>query len=264
MDHSMMTSPAQEILRSAGRPVRALVLAAGEGTRLRPLTLERPKPMLPIAGTPLLERIVRQLVAAGIADIAINLHYKPETITAHFGSGVAFGARVHYAHEKTLLGSAGAARNVLDWAGAGPLLLYYGDLLSNLDPARLIQAHDQNRARFPDLAATLCLYRVDNPTEVGLVGMDADGRITKFVEKPKREDVFTDVANAALCVIETTQLAELMPGRVFDFGLHVFPDWLARGLPLCGWMLPDDAYLLDIGSPDKYDQANREWPQLQH
>jgi NDP-sugar pyrophosphorylase family protein len=249
-------------LCSQGRPVRALVLAAGEGTRLRPLTLTRPKPMLPIDGVPLLEIIVRQLVAAGVTDIAINLHYKPEAITGHFGDGSAFGARLHYAHEASLLGSAGAARNLTDWIGEGPLLLYYGDLLSTLDPARLVAAHDANLARFPDLAATVCLYRVDNPTEVGLVGTDAQGRITRFVEKPSRDAVFTDVANAALCMLEARYLRALPTGRVLDFGSHVFSDWLAQGAPMCGWMLPDDAYLLDIGSPDKYDRANREWPRL--
>jgi NDP-sugar pyrophosphorylase family protein len=249
-------------LRSNGRSVRALVLAAGEGTRLRPLTLERPKPMLPIAGVPLLEIIVRQLAAAGVADIAINLHYKPETITSHFGDGAAFGARIRYAHEPSLLGSAGAARNLADWIGDDPLLLYYGDLLSTLDPAQLLAAHDANLARYPELAATLCLYRVDNPTEVGLVGTDADGRITRFLEKPRPEDVFTDVANAALCVIEGRHLRTLAGGRALDFGLHAFPDWLAGGVPMCGWMLPDDAYLLDIGSPEKYERANREWPRL--
>lgn len=249
-------------LCSRGRPVRALVLAAGEGTRLRPLTLTRPKPMLPIDGVPLLEIIVRQLVAAGVPDIAINLHYQPEAITGHFGNGSAFGARLHYAHEASLLGSAGAARNLVDWVGAGPMLLFYGDVLSTLDPARLIAAHDANLALYPNLAATVCLYRVDNPTEVGLVGMDGQGRITRFVEKPSREEVFTDVANAALCVLEADYLRALPVGRTLDFGAHVFPDWLAQGAPVCGWMLPADAYLLDIGSPDKYDRANREWPHL--
>jgi NDP-sugar pyrophosphorylase family protein len=242
------------------RTVRALILAAGEGTRLRPLTLDRPKPMVPIAGRPLLAYIVEWTRDAGICDVAINLNYKAEVITDYFGDGSGHGVSITYSHEEKLLGSAGAARRLRAWVGDHPLLVAYGDVLTDLNLRTFAAQHQANLDRFPNLGATLSLYRVPNPTEVGLVGLDETGRITRFLEKPGPEQVFTDIANAGVCIIEPSILDDIIPDTNVDFGLHVFPALLAGGRPMCGMLIPEDTYLLDIGSPAKYAQANDEWP----
>lgn len=253
------TTPDSIHLAVNGRALKALVLAAGEGTRLRPLTLDRPKPMVPIAGEPLLGIILRWLTAAGVRDLAINLHYKPEAIVDYVGDGSAFGAQVMYSREPRLLGSAGAACRIREWVGDSPLLIAYGDVLTDMDLAAMAHYHETQRLAIAELAATVSLYRVTNPTEVGLVGVDATGRVTRFLEKPAPEHVFTDVANAGVCIVEPEVLDLIEPDVVSDFGLHVFPALLARGRPMCGWMIPDSTYLIDIGSPAKYEQANRDW-----
>ena len=239
---------------------RALVLAAGEGTRLRPLTLDRPKPMVPIAGKPLLDITLGWLCGHGIRDIAINLHYKPHVITDYFGDGKAFGVNLHYSRETTILGTAGAARAIRDWVDGSTLVLVYGDVLTDLDLHAMLDFHREVQRRDPSAAVTLSLYHVPNPTEVGLVGMDETGKVNRFLEKPKPEEVFTDLANAGVLVMEPDVL-DLIPENTFcDFGLHVFPMLLRTGLSIYGWVIPDNTYLLDIGSPEKYAQANAEWP----
>ncbi|MFC1466525.1 MAG: NDP-sugar synthase [Candidatus Brachytrichaceae bacterium NZ_4S206] len=239
----------------------ALILAAGEGTRLRPLTLERPKPMVPIAGRPLLDYTVGWLRDHGITDIAINLHYKPEVIVQHFGDGSAFGVRIHYSHEPKILGTAGAARKIKTWVDGRPLIVVYGDVLTDLDLYALLNHHAQMSERDTATAVTMSLYHVPNPTEVGLVGMDDAGKVNRFLEKPKPSEVFTDLANAGILVLQPEAL-ELIPEDTFcDFGMHIFPMLLQAGLSIYGWVIPEDTYLLDIGSPEKYAQANRDWPE---
>ena len=125
--------------------MKALILAAGEGTRLRPLTLDRPKPMLPIAGKPLLEHLVNLLVAHGVCDIAINLDYKPDVVTSHFGDGGAWRARIVYSHEERMLGTAGAVRR-LQWFLDERFFVLYGDVLTDLDLTALAAFHSQRRA----------------------------------------------------------------------------------------------------------------------
>ena len=239
---------------------RALVLAAGEGTRLRPLTLDRPKPMVPINGKPLLDITLGWLRNHGIRDIAINLHYKPHVITQYFGDGNAFGVNLHYSRETTILGTAGAARAIKDWVDGSTLVLVYGDVLTDLDLRAMLGFHRDVQRRDPSAAVTMSLYHVPNPTEVGLVGMNEAGKVNRFLEKPKPEEVFTDLANAGVLIMEPDVL-DLIPENTFcDFGMHVFPMLLRTGLSIYGWVIPDNTYLLDIGSPEKYAQANQEWP----
>lgn len=243
--------------------VRAMVLAAGEGTRLRPLTLDRPKPMVPINGVPLLDYTIKWLRDQGITDIAINLHYKPEVIVDYFGDGSAHGVKIHYSHEQTILGTAGAVRKIKDWVDGNPLVLVYGDVLTDLDLRAMLDFHHQTLRRDPLSTVTMSLYHVPNPTEVGLVGMDETGKVTRFVEKPKPSEVFTDLANAGVLVLQP-EVLDIIPDDTFcDFGLHVLPMLLQAGLSIYGWVIPDHTYLLDIGSPEKYAQANREWPMHQ-
>jgi NDP-sugar pyrophosphorylase family protein len=227
--------------------VKALILAAGEGTRLRPLTLSQPKPMLPVGGRPILEHLVAHLAANGIRDIAINLHYKPEAITRYFGDGGPFGVRIVYSHEPQLLGSAGAAR-ALDWFLDEPFVVWYGDVLADVDVGELIRRHKANNA-----TATLALYEAEDKTRCGMVEVDGNGRVLDFIEKPAADVACGELANAGIYVVDPSVLDGVERDRNVDFGSHVFPQLLASGAPLYGYGL--DGYVLDIGSPARYAQA---------
>jgi len=256
--HMVISSVAAQALK----PVKVAILAAGEGTRLRPLTLDKPKPMVPIAGKPLLEHTVQWLERHGLRHVAMNLNYKPEAIEQHFGDGSKYGVNIVYSHESTILGTAGGVlkmSHALKDATA-PLIVIYGDVLTDLDLNALLREHRKNVARDPKTGLTLALYPVPNPTEVGLVDMDSTGKITRFVEKPKAEDVFTNLANAGIFVAEPSVLASIPADTFYDFGLHLFPKLLQNGVSMYGWVIPSGTYLLDIGSPEKYAQANQEWP----
>jgi len=245
------------IVYSPSSVIRALVLAAGEGTRLRPLTLDRPKPMLPVAGRPVLEHIVHWLRAHGITKIAINLHHKPQAITDYFGNGRHFGVQVIYSFEESLLGTAGAARKLKDFL-QGTFLVVYGDVLTNLNLTTLLEFHRHKQG-----AITMALYRVDNPSACGLVGLDKNSRIIRFVEKPPPEEVFTNMANAGVLVVESGVLSHVPPNTFYDFGHNLLPDLLAKGVPLYGYPIPETAYLIDIGTPESYWRAQQEWVRVQ-
>ncbi len=241
-------------------PLRALILAAGEGTRLRPLTLDRPKPMLPIAGRPLLEHTIHWLRGFGVREIAINLHYRRQAIVDHFGDGAAWDVRITYSDEDPILGTAGAVRKLASFLAVGSFIVVYGDVLTDLDLQALLDHHRAMVARDPATLITMSLYHVSNPTEVGLVGLDADGRITRFVEKPRAEEVFTDLASAGVLIAEPAVVDAIPPDTFYDLGRDLFPRLLAQGASLYGWVIPPEAYLLDIGTPEKFAQAQREWP----
>lgn len=239
---------------------KALILAAGEGTRLRPLTLDRPKPMLPIGGKPLLEHTIEWLRRYGIEQVSINTHYCPDVIVNHLGDGSAWNVRITYSHEDAILGTAGAVRKLETFLNDGPFVVVYGDVLTDLDLQSLLAFHDGVVAREPAAGATMSLYHVPNPTEVGLVGLDENRRVTCFVEKPKPDQVFTDLANAGVLIVEPSIIKYIPPATFYDFGRDLFPRLLEANVSLYGWVIPDETYLLDIGTPEKYAQAQREWP----
>jgi len=222
-----------------------VVLSAGLGTRLRPLTDTCPKPMVPVAGVPLLERTVRHLAAHGVSDICVNLHHLPQVVRDHFGEGSAFGARLHFSLEEELLGTAGAL-NAFRGFLCEPFLVWYGDVLSEFDVSAFIRHHQAKGAQ-----ATVGLYRVDNPTQCGLVDMDETGRITRFVEKPPV--AFTDLANAGVYACEPGVLDFVPRSGFSDFGRDVFPAMLAARAPLYGY--PIEECLIDIGSHEKLARA---------
>ncbi len=263
VDHYLMASAPHTwvtgIAERLAQPPKALILTAGEGTRLRPLTLDRPKPMVPVAGRPLLEHTVRWLHSYGVQEIAVNLHYRPEAIVSHFGDGAICGVHITYSHENPLLGTAGAVRKLADFFSASPFLVIYGDVLTDLDLRGLLTFHHERAVRNPSTGATVSLYHVPNPTEVGLVGTDGGGRITRFLEKPRPAEVFTDLANAGVLVLEPGVISHIPDDTFYDFGRDLFPQLLASGVPLYGWVIPEEAYLLDIGTPEKYAQAQRDW-----
>lgn len=228
--------------------VRALVLAAGEGQRLRPLTVDRPKPMLPVGSRPLLEQIVCLLRDYGITEIAINLHHKPQAIRDHFGDGTEFGVQIEYSYEEELLGSAGAVKKLEHYFRDGPFVVFYGDLYTDLDLGQLVSAHVS-----ADALVTMSLYEVENPTACGIVELDERGLVTRFVEKPAAGEVFSRLANAGVFVVDPQVIGLIPPGLPFDFGQHVFPQMLTMGMPISGYVIHE--LLIDIGTPSNYARA---------
>jgi len=229
--------------------MKALILAAGEGSRLRPLTLTRPKPMLPVGGKPLLEHIIQLLRRCGITSIAINLHYKPAVIPSYFEDGHLWGVEITYSLEETLLGSAGAAKRLQHYFDE-TFVVFYGDLYTEMDLSPLVGFHREKRAQI-----TVALYEVDNPCACGIVDLAADGRIRRFVEKPAPHEVFSNLANAGIYIVEPGVLDYVPPEQPYDFGRDMFPRLLAEGVDVWGYPIHD--LLIDIGTPAKYQEAQR-------
>jgi mannose-1-phosphate guanylyltransferase len=227
--------------------MKAMILAAGEGTRLRPLTKMIPKPMLPVGGKPLLEHTICWLRSYGIKQVAVNLHHAPWLTQAYLGDGSAWGVRITYSLEDKLLGTAGAVKKLQNYFDDA-FVVVYGDVLTNMDLTALVSFH---RAKGGWM--TIALYQVENPSACGLVKLDGEGKILRFVEKPSPEHVFTDLASTGVFVMEARVLDHIPSDTFYDFGHHLFPDLLAKGIPLYGY--PIDAYLVDIGTMEKYREA---------
>jgi NDP-sugar pyrophosphorylase family protein len=230
--------------------VKAVILAGGEGTRLRPLTLRTPKPVVPVVDRPFLRYQLDLLATAGISDVVFSLAYKPEAIQAVFGDGSGLGRRIHYAVEASPLGTGGAVKN------AEPQLddvtvVFNGDVLTDVDLPAVIAAHRQAAA-----SATIVLFPVPNPAAYGLVETDPGGRVTRFVEKPKPEQITTDRINAGIYVLQTSALSLMPPAVNYSIERGFFPALLARGDRVLGYV--HQGYWIDIGTPEKYLQVHRD------
>lgn len=229
--------------------MKALVLAAGAGTRLRPLTDTCPKPMLPVAGRPLLEWTLRWLRRYGVREAALNLHHLPDVVRAGLGDGSRFDMRLTYAYEPELLGTAGAVHSFPGFFDE-PFLVIYGDLLMDLDLDDLASFHRERGA-----AMTLALKRTATPSSQGMIEVDERGRVLRFVEKPSAWDG-GDTANAGVYVCEPEVAGRVPPG-FSDFGHDIIPALLRDEAAVYG--RPLRGYLLDIGTPEAYAQAQRDW-----
>lgn len=230
--------------------MKALILAAGAGTRLRPLTDTCPKPMLPIAGRPLLEWTLRWLRRYGVEEGALNLHHLPDVVRAGIGDGDRFGMRLRYVYEPELRGTAGALHDFPGFFDE-PFYVIYGDLLLDLDLDDLLAFHRERRALM-----TLALKRTATPHSQGMIDLDKQGRVVRFVEKPAVWDA-GDTANAGVYVCEP-EVAARVPSGFSDFGHDIIPALLREGAPVYG--RPLGGYLLDIGTPEAYARAQVEWP----
>jgi mannose-1-phosphate guanylyltransferase len=229
--------------------MKGMILAAGEGRRLRPLTNHLPKPMLPLAGRPLLEHIITHLRDCGITNLAINLHHLPEAVMDYFGQGRHWGVNLRYSVEKSLLGSAGGVKRLQSFFDE-TFVVYYGDVFTQADLRLMIDFHKQAGA-----VATMGLHRVPDPWNRGIVQLDEAQNIIRFAEKPPRGQVFSNLANAGIYVLEPEVLNYIPVEQPYDFGRDVFPDMLARGIRVAGYVIEDR--LIDIGLPEKYEEAER-------
>jgi NDP-sugar pyrophosphorylase family protein len=231
--------------------VRALVLAAGMGTRIRALAGPLPKVMVPVAGVPVVDRVLAWLARSGVHEVAVNLHHEAERLAAHLATAAPAGVRVRLSHEEKLLGTAGALRPLTDFL-TSPFVVVYGDVVTDLDLGNLLARH-----RALGAALTMSLYDVPNPTECGIVGLDERGRVTRFVEKPARGEVFSTLANSGVLVIEPSVLDHVPPARGVDFGHDVIPALLAEGAVVAGLPLAAGETVIDIGTPEGYERAER-------
>jgi NDP-sugar pyrophosphorylase family protein len=237
--------------------MKAMILAAGKGTRLHSLTEMVPKPMLPVAGRPVLAHIIEWLWRHGIHQVAINLHYHPEVIRQYFGDGSWQGVAIIYSEEPMLLGTAGGVKKMEAFLG-DPFLVVYGDVLTDLDLGALFAFH-QFHCGSPH--ATLVLDRREDSAQCGVAEIDRNGRILDFIEKPPPGGSRSPWVNSGIMILDRPLLETIPAGRFCDFGRDVFPEWLHSGLALYGWRMPESSYLIDMGTPDKLARANHDWPQ---
>jgi mannose-1-phosphate guanylyltransferase/phosphomannomutase len=223
-------------------------MAGGEGTRLRPLTSNQPKPMVPIVGKPCMEHILELLLMHGFEDVVVTLAFQPQAIRSYFGDGGTLGLRIEYSVEESPLGTAGSVRLAADHLDDTALIIS-GDALCDIDLTELWKAHKEKGA-----AVTIGLKSVENPLEFGIVVTDSDGRIERFLEKPSWGQVFSDTINTGIYVLEPEVLRHVPTDRPFDFSKELFPLLLEMGLPLYGHVC--DGYWQDVGTIDQYRQAN--------
>jgi mannose-1-phosphate guanylyltransferase/phosphomannomutase len=228
--------------------MKAVVMAGGEGTRLRPLTSNQPKPMVSIVGKPCMEHIIELLRGHGIDEIVVTLAFMPQAIRSYFGDGESLGVPIEYSVEETPLGTAGSVR-----LAAGKLddtfVVISGDALCDLDISQLVAFHRERGG-----VATIGLKAVENPLEFGIVVTDEDGRIERFLEKPSWSQVFSDTINTGIYVLEPEVLKHIPTDGPFDFSKELFPLLLEMGRPMYGCVL--EGYWQDIGNLDQYRQAN--------
>jgi len=235
--------------------MKALILAAGKGTRLGSLTENYPKPMLAVGDQPLLARHIQWLRGYGIMQIAVNLHHAPDVVRDYFGDGRRYGVDLTYSYEPELMGTAGAAKRLERFLDERFVVLY-GDVFTNVDLARLASFHARGLAeRGADAGLTMSLYHAPNPMECGLVDLDSAGRVRRFVEKPLAQEVFTDLANSGILICDPALLSKVPAAVAYDFGRDLLPDLLASGFLMMGLPLAGDEYVVDIGTPAGYMHA---------
>ena len=216
------------------------MLVGGQGTRLRPLTLSAPKPMLPTAGVPFLTHLFSRVKAAGVRRVVLSTSYRADVFADHFGTGADLGLELEYVTEETPLGTGGGIRNVLDRVRSDDVLVFNGDVLSGVDLTKLVETH-----RAGDADATLHLTRVEDPRAFGSVPTDADGRVQAFLEKSP--DPVTDQINAGCYVFRRSVLETIPTGGPVSVERETFPGLLASGAVVLGYV--DSTYWLDLGTP---------------
>ncbi len=227
--------------------MKAVILAGGEGTRLRPLTLSLPKPVVPVVDRPFLRHQLDLLARVGVREVVFSVAYRPERVRSVFGDGAADGFSIRYAVEDSPLGTGGAVRNALDLLDERTIVLN-GDVLTDVDLAAVVASHEASGA-----AATLVLTPVPNPAAYGLVEIDDQGRVRRFLEKPEPSQITTDTINAGIYILETSVLDLIPPAQNHSIERGFFPALLERGDLVRAHV--HRGYWIDIGTPEKYRQV---------
>lgn len=222
--------------------MKVMILAAGAGKRLRPITESVPKVMVPVNGRPMLEYILDQIRDSGIHDVFVNLHYKPEQIMDHFGDGRNFGVHITYSHEPELQGTAGAVKK-LESHFTETFLVYYGDNFVEIDIKQMIKAHGANKAD-----VTIAVFPTQTPEMSGISQLDDRGRIIRFIEKPPRSLNVGNLANAGVYVVEPSILKKIPEDSPSDFGIDIFPSILKDHFRLFAYHL--EGTVIGIDTPE--------------
>jgi len=227
--------------------MKAVIMAGGKGTRLRPLTSNTPKPMVPLLDRPVMEYTIELLKQHGITEIAVTVQYLPEMIRSYFGDGSDFGVQLHYFEEDSPLGTAGSVKNAEEFLDE-TFIVISGDALTDFNLTQAIEYH-----RHKGSIGTLILTHVDSPLEFGVVMTDDDGQIIRFLEKPSWGEVFSDTVNTGIYILETDVFNYFESGQVFDFSQDLFPLLMAQNQPLYAYVA--DGYWSDIGNLTQYRET---------
>ncbi len=229
--------------------MKAMILAAGLGTRLKPLTNTVSKPMVPMVGRPCMEHIIFLLKKHGITDIIANIHYLPEQIKYHFQDGRDWGVNMHYSLEEDLLGTAGGLKKVQNFFGQEPVLVISGDALTDINLAEFYKFHKARGG-----LATLALKKVSDPTQYGVVIKNNDHSIKAFQEKPQKEEAISNLANTGIYLFKPEIFNYIPAETFFDYAKDVFPKLLENNITMMGYETKD--YWCDVGNLDIYREAH--------
>ena len=227
--------------------MKAIIMAGGEGKRLKPVSGDTPKPLVPLCGRPVIEHIVLLLKKHGLTDICASLKYRPEDIKNYFGSGERLGVNMQYRVEHEALGTAGGVKNCADFYKNEDFLVISGDAACDFDLTQLMRAHKEHRP-----AVTIALYPHSEPLRYGLALCGRDHCVHSFIEKPDWEHVVTNLVNTGVYIVSPKAMELVPEGVVFDFAKDLFPALLDRNEKLLG--CPLDGYWCDIGTPKSYYQ----------
>ncbi|TDD81756.1 mannose-1-phosphate guanyltransferase [Actinomadura rubrisoli] len=228
--------------------MKAVVMAGGEGTRLRPMTANQPKPLLPLVNRPIMEHVLRLLKRHGFDETVVTVQFLAALIRNYFGDGEELGMSLSYATEEIPLGTAGSVKNAEEALRDDRFLVISGDALTDIDLTDMVRFHERNGA-----LVTIGLKRVPNPLEFGIIIVDDEGRVQRFLEKPTWGQVFSDTVNTGIYVMEPEVLDHVAAGEVVDWSGDVFPKLLAEGAPLFGYVA--DCYWEDVGTHESYLKA---------
>lgn len=231
--------------------MNAVILVGGLGTRLRPLSINTPKSMMPVVNIPFIEYVLRRLSRHNIKHIVMAISHLAQPIKNYIGDGSRFGVSITYTVEDTALGTAGAVKNAEQYLDDEAFVALNGDIFTDLDISAMVALHKRRKAKI-----TIALIPVEDPTLYGLVETDDKGRITRFLEKPSREQITTNMINAGTYIMEADVLNSIPAQTMFSFEKEVFPPLLQKGEPI--YAFPSSCYWMDIGTPQKYHQLNRD------
>src|SRR5215467_12599309 len=230
--------------------MKGLILAGGKGTRLRPLTLNTPKPIVPVANAPFLLYQIGLMRSGGIGEVILSLSYQPRKIEELLKDGSDYDVRIRYAVEATPLGTGGAFKNAEEYIDSSTVV-FNGDVLTGLDLSAVIKQHQRAGA-----VATIVLTPVDNPSAYGLVETDSDGWVKRFVEKPGPNEVTCNTINAGVYVLEPSVLQYMPKNEPYSFERGLFPTLLENKEPVTAYV--SDKYWIDIGTPQKYLEVHQD------
>jgi NDP-sugar pyrophosphorylase family protein len=229
-----------------------MILAAGEGSRLRPLTSTIPKPLLPVGDKQIIVHQLRWLRYHGVSEVAINLHHFGEKIQNELGDGSQFSMRIYYSYEEKLLGTAGGVKK-MEHLFNDTFFIIYGDIFTTLNLSEMAKAHRKKNAFI-----TVALFSSLKPWEVGIVEINDDSKLLSFTEKPPKGTEKGNLSNGGIYIVEPGIFNYIPEAMYYDFGHDVFPQLMAEKIPVYGYVLKPDDYLIDIGTIENYRKVNED------